>query len=55
MQKIFPADGGFAARSDMPSPEGSPPLSSIKILPVDYAYIQKESSRIKKKFNETFQ
>jgi iron(III) transport system substrate-binding protein len=55
VQKIFPADGGFAARSDMPSPEGSPPLSSIKILPVDYAYIQKESSRIKKKFNETFQ
>jgi iron(III) transport system substrate-binding protein len=55
VQKIFPADGGFAARSDIAAPAGSPPLSSIKILPVDYAYIQKESSRIKKKFNEVFQ
>ena len=55
VQKIFPADGGFAARSDIEAPQGSPPLSSIKILPVDYAYIQKESARIKKKFNETFQ
>ena len=55
VQKIFPADGGFAARSDIAAPEGSPPLSSIKILPVDYAYIQQESARIKKKFNETFQ
>jgi len=55
VQKIFPADGGFAARSDVAAPSGSPPLSSIKILPVDYAYTQKESSRIKKRFNETFQ
>ena len=55
VQKIFPADGGFAARSDIAAPSGSPPLSSIKILPVDYAYTQKESSRIKKRFNETFQ
>jgi iron(III) transport system substrate-binding protein len=55
VQKIFPADGGFAARSDIPAPAGSPPLSSIKILPVDYAYIEKEAPRIKKKFNEIFQ
>ena len=55
VQKLFPADGGFAARSDIAAPSGSPPLSSIKILPVDYDYIQKESARIKKRFNETFQ
>jgi iron(III) transport system substrate-binding protein len=55
VQRIFPADGGFAARSDVAAPSGSPPLSSIKILPVDYEYTQKESSRIKKRFNETFQ
>jgi iron(III) transport system substrate-binding protein len=55
VQKLFPADGGFAARSDIAAPSGSPLLSSIKILPVDYEYIQKESSRIKKRFNETFQ
>ena len=55
VQKIFPADGGFSARSDIPAPAGSPPLSSIKVLPVDYPYIQKESAHIKKKFNEIFQ
>jgi iron(III) transport system substrate-binding protein len=55
VQKIFPDDGGFAARSDIAAPAGSPALSSIKILPVDYPYIQKESSRIKKKFNEVLQ
>jgi iron(III) transport system substrate-binding protein len=54
-QKIFPADGGFAARSDIPAPEGSPPLSSLKILPVDYDYIEKETPRIKKRCNENFQ
>jgi iron(III) transport system substrate-binding protein len=55
VQKIFPADGGFAARSDIPPPEGSPDLQSIKILPVDYDYIEKETQRIKRRFNEIFQ
>jgi iron(III) transport system substrate-binding protein len=55
VQKIFPADGGFAARSDVPAPVGSPPLSSIKILPVDFDYIEKEAPRIKRHFNEIFQ
>jgi iron(III) transport system substrate-binding protein len=55
VQKIFPADGGFAARADIEAPAGSPPLAGLKILPVDYGYIQKESARIKKRFNETFQ
>ena len=55
VQKIFPADGGFAARSDIAAPAGSPPLSSLKILPVDYDYTEKEAPRIKKKFNEVFQ
>ena len=55
VQKIFPADGGFSARSDIPAPAGSPPLSSLKILPVDYDYTEKEAPRIKKRFNEIFQ
>lgn len=55
VQKIFPADGGFAARSDIPAPAGSPALSSLKILPVDYDYIEKETGRIKRRFNEIFQ
>ena len=55
VQKIFPADGGFAARADIAAPAGSPPLSSIKILTVDYDYIEKETPRIKRRFNEVFQ
>ena len=55
VQKIFPADGGFAARSDIAAPAGSPALSSLKILPVDYDYIEKETGRIKRRFNEIFQ
>ena len=35
VQKIFPADGGFAARADIAAPTGSPPLSGLKILAVD--------------------
>ena len=55
VQKIFPADGGFAARADIAAPAGSPPLSSLKILAVDYDYIEKETPRIKRRFNEVFQ
>jgi len=55
VQKMFPAEGGFAARSDIAAPSGSPTLSSLKILPVDYDYTEKEAPRIKKRFNEIFQ
>jgi iron(III) transport system substrate-binding protein len=55
VQKLFPDGGGYAARVDIPAPKGSPDMSSIKINPVDYDYIEKESSRIKKQFNEIFQ
>ncbi len=54
-QKVFPADGGYAARTDIPPPAGSPPVTSLKILPVDYDYLEKASAQIKKKFNEVFQ
>lgn len=55
VQKLFPADGGYAARTDIPAPQGAPALSELKIIPVDYDYIEKESGRIKRKFNEVFQ
>jgi len=55
IQKIFPADGGFAARTDIPAPAGAPALSSLNILPVDYDYIERETQRIKRRFNEVFQ
>ena len=54
-QKIFPADGGFAARTDIAAPTGAPALTSLKILPVDYDYIERETQRIKRRFNEVFQ
>lgn len=55
VQKLFPESGGYAARVDIAPPAGSPPVSQLKVIPVDYDYIEKESARIKRKFNETFQ
>jgi iron(III) transport system substrate-binding protein len=54
-QKIFPADGGYSARTDIAAPAGSPPLATIKLSEVDYDYIEKEGTRIKKRFSEIFQ
>jgi iron(III) transport system substrate-binding protein len=55
VQSLFPADGGYAARKDIPPPADGVALDTIKIIPVDYAYVEKESPRIKKRFNEVFQ
>ena len=55
VQKLFPEEGGYSARSDIPPPKDSPDLKSLKINPVDEAFIEKESSRIKKRFDEIFQ
>jgi iron(III) transport system substrate-binding protein len=55
VQKVFPADGGYAARLDIAPPEGGVALDKIKTIPVDYDYIEKESARLKKRFNEIFQ
>lgn len=54
-QKIFPADGGYSARTDIAPPEGSPDLKTLKILTVDTDMIEKETGRIKRRFNEIFQ
>jgi iron(III) transport system substrate-binding protein len=55
VQKLFPAeDGSYAARVDMPPPTGNPELGQIKLIPVDYDYIERETPRIKKRFAETF-
>jgi iron(III) transport system substrate-binding protein len=53
-QAIFPADGGYSVRIDLAAPAGSPDLKSLKILSVDDDYIEKESQRIKRRFNEIF-
>jgi iron(III) transport system substrate-binding protein len=54
-QKVFPEDGGYAARIDVSPPAGSPDLKSLTILAVDYDDIERESANIKKKFNEVVQ
>jgi iron(III) transport system substrate-binding protein len=54
-QKVFPEDGGYAARVDVPPPAGNPDIKSLTILAVDYDDIEKQTGSIKKKFNETFQ
>jgi iron(III) transport system substrate-binding protein len=55
VQQLFPAEGGYSARTDIASPKGSPDMKSIKVNPVDYDYIEKESPLIKKRFTEIFQ
>jgi iron(III) transport system substrate-binding protein len=54
-QKVFPEMGGYAARVDIPPPEGNPALKDIKLIPVDYADIEKQTADIKNHFNEIFQ
>ncbi len=55
VQKLFPEDGGYAARVDMPPPSGGPNLGDVKAMPVDYDEIEKEAGRVKRQFNEIFQ
>jgi len=55
VQKMFPEEGIYAARADIPPPPGSPRLSDLKLMPVDYAYIEKATGSIKTRFSEIFQ
>lgn len=54
-QKIFPADGGYSVRTDIPAPAGAPDLKNLNIIAVDDDYIEKNTSQIKKRFAEIFQ
>jgi iron(III) transport system substrate-binding protein len=54
-QKLFPEDGGYAARTDIPPPAGNPKLADVKSIPVDYDQVEKDTPMVKKKFNEIFQ
>jgi iron(III) transport system substrate-binding protein len=55
VQKLFAGEGIYAARADMEPPAGNPPIAKIKLMPVDYDYIEKESKNLKNRFNEIFQ
>lgn len=55
VQKMFPEEGSYAARADLPPPAGSPAVKDIKLITVDYDFLRKQGPTIKKKFNEIFQ
>ncbi len=56
VQKMFPSEQAiYAARIDIPPPAGNPALSALKLMPVDYAYIAKQTPQIKERFAEIFQ
>jgi iron(III) transport system substrate-binding protein len=53
-EKLWPESGIYAARTDVEPPADSPPIRDIKIIPMDYAYIQSVTGQVKKKFSEIF-
>ncbi|MGH7388948.1 MAG: extracellular solute-binding protein [Candidatus Rokuibacteriota bacterium] len=55
VQKLFPTEGIYAARRDVPPPPGNPPLASITLMPVDYDHVEKEAKNLKNRFNEIYQ
>ena len=55
VQRLFPGEGIYAARSDVEPPPGNPPLAQIKLMTVDYDQIEKDSKALKTRFNEIFQ
>lgn len=55
VQSTFPAQGIYAARTDIAPPPGSPKLGALKLMPIDFAALAKEENSIKSHFNEIFQ
>ena len=55
VQCIVVADGAYSARTDLPPPEGETALKDLNLLAVDYQALEKDTSAIKKIFNEVFQ
>jgi iron(III) transport system substrate-binding protein len=53
-QALWPKSGIYAARSDVDPPSGNPRLNEIKVLPIDYGYVKKNATAVKKKFSEIF-
>jgi iron(III) transport system substrate-binding protein len=55
VQKLLPGEGIYAGRSDVEPPAGNPPISQIKLMPVDYEQIEKDAKSLKTRFNEIYQ
>lgn len=53
-QALWPEAGVYAARTDVAPPLGSPPIASIKVVPIDYDYLRANAAMVKKRFSEIF-
>jgi len=53
-EQLWPQSGIYAARSDVDPPAGSPRISDIKLIPMDYDHIASVSAQVKRKFSEIF-
>jgi len=53
-ERLWPPEGIYAARADIDPPAGSPAIASVKVIPMDFAYIQRATAAVKKKFHEIF-
>jgi iron(III) transport system substrate-binding protein len=55
VQMKFVEEGRPSPRSDLPTPEGMPALSSIEFYPIDYDYIENNARQLKARFADIFQ
>jgi iron(III) transport system substrate-binding protein len=55
IQREFTVQGHHSPRIDIPPPAGVPALSEMKLIPIDFDYIETDARRIKAKFAEIFQ
>ena len=55
IQKKFTEEGHHSPRLDVDPPPGLPPLAELKLDPIDYDYIEKNTRALKAKFAEIFQ
>ena len=55
VQKLLPSEGFYAGRADVEPPAGNPPISQIKLIPVDYVQVEKGAKTLKTRFNEIYQ
>jgi iron(III) transport system substrate-binding protein len=55
VQNAFGAEGMYAARADAPPPAGSPKLSTLKLMPLDFDDLAQRERDDKTHFNQIFQ
>lgn len=55
VQNGFSQEGIYAARADAPPPPGSPSLSSMKLMAIDFGALAASEGDVKSRFNEIFQ